>query len=125
MTYQEIIQLFEFICTDHYQINEFSTSPLLSDFEVGNVLIATGIRFTKNKYKENDYTSLIKTNNNEFIYSNTQFDESIKEYLFNNGLHPKNYINDTLNKKLLIKIIEKKPNKFNAITVILDISENV
>ena len=35
MTYQEIIDLFEFICTDHFQINEFSTSPLLSDFEVG------------------------------------------------------------------------------------------
>lgn len=35
MTYQEIVQLFEFICTDHRQVNEFSTSPLLSDLEVG------------------------------------------------------------------------------------------
>ena len=35
MTYQEIIQLFETICADHYQINEFSTSPLLTDLEVG------------------------------------------------------------------------------------------
>lgn len=35
MTYQEIIQLFEFICADHLQVNEFSTSPLLSDIEVG------------------------------------------------------------------------------------------
>lgn len=35
MTYQQIIQLFEFICEDHLQVNEFSTSPLLSDIEVG------------------------------------------------------------------------------------------
>lgn len=35
MTYEEIIQLFEFICEDHRQINEFSTSPALTDLEVG------------------------------------------------------------------------------------------
>ena len=36
MTYEEIIQLFETICNDHYQVNEFSTSPDLSDLEVGD-----------------------------------------------------------------------------------------
>ena len=36
MTYEEIIQLFETICNDHYQVNEFSTSPDLTDLEVGN-----------------------------------------------------------------------------------------
>lgn len=36
MTYQEIIQLFETICADHYQVNNFSTSPDLTDLEVGN-----------------------------------------------------------------------------------------
>ena len=36
MTYEEIIQTFESICNDHFQINEFSTSPDLTDLEVGN-----------------------------------------------------------------------------------------
>ncbi len=36
MTYEEIIQLFETVCADHYQVNEFSTSPDLTDLEVGN-----------------------------------------------------------------------------------------
>lgn len=36
MTYEDIIDLFKQACNLHYQVNEFSTSPLLSDFEVGN-----------------------------------------------------------------------------------------
>ena len=36
MTYEEIINQFKTICQSHYQVNEFSTSPLLSDFEVGS-----------------------------------------------------------------------------------------
>ena len=36
MTYEEIIQLFETVCNDHYQVNEFSTSPDLTDLEVGS-----------------------------------------------------------------------------------------
>ena len=36
MTYEEIIQLFETVCADHYQVNEMSTSPDLTDLEVGN-----------------------------------------------------------------------------------------
>ena len=35
MTYEDIIDLFALACAQHYQINEFSTSPLLSDLEVG------------------------------------------------------------------------------------------
>jgi hypothetical protein len=35
MTYNQIIETFQEACNLHWQINEFSTSPLLTDFEVG------------------------------------------------------------------------------------------
>jgi len=35
MTYEAIIDEFKYICQQHWQVNEFSTSPLLSDLEVG------------------------------------------------------------------------------------------
>ena len=36
LTYEDIIDQFATMCTQHYQVNEFSTSPLLSDLEVGS-----------------------------------------------------------------------------------------
>jgi hypothetical protein len=35
LTYEDIIDGFQTACNLHYQVNEFSTSPLLSDLEVG------------------------------------------------------------------------------------------
>ncbi len=35
MTYEDIINTFKTACNLHYQVNEFSTSPLITDFEVG------------------------------------------------------------------------------------------
>lgn len=35
LTYEDIIDGFQQACNLHYQVNEFSTSPLLSDLEVG------------------------------------------------------------------------------------------
>ena len=117
---QELKQL---IFKENLLWKQYSEHKKFTDFDIGDNINVIGVRFTK--YKDNnDYTSIIKTDKNEIIKGNFYFNDSIMNYLLDKGLHPKNYTDITLNKKMLITLTDKRKCKNNDnITAIIDISE--